>query len=95
LSASQPPLSAVPVRRCPKKTAGEPRQQAERYRRLKRPFGDPAAVRAICNQAGEFEMTTSGAGQKVAMWNSGLPPSGIWKMRGHAASDDVPESYPA
>jgi hypothetical protein len=52
-------------------------------------------VRAICNLAGEFEMTASGAGQKVAMWNSGLPPIGIWKMRGHAASDDVPESYPA
>jgi hypothetical protein len=24
-----------------------------------------------------------------------VPPSGSWKVRGHATSDDVPESYPA
>jgi hypothetical protein len=39
------------------KRAGELRQQAERYRRLKRQISDPAAVQAICDLAGEFDMT--------------------------------------
>jgi hypothetical protein len=41
------------------KRAGELRQQAERYRRLKNQISDPAAVRAICDLAGEFEMTAA------------------------------------
>jgi hypothetical protein len=41
------------------KRAGELRQRAERYRRLKRQIGDPAAVQAICDLAGEFEITAA------------------------------------
>jgi Protein of unknown function (DUF2934) len=41
------------------KRAGELRQQAERYRRLKRQISDPAAVQAICDLAGELEMTAA------------------------------------
>jgi hypothetical protein len=41
------------------KTAGELRQQAERYRRLMRQISDPAAVQAISDLAGEFEMTAA------------------------------------
>jgi hypothetical protein len=41
------------------KRAGELRQQAECYRQLKRQIGDPAAVRAICELAGEYEMTAA------------------------------------
>ena len=41
------------------KRADELRQQAERYRRLKRQISDPAAVQAICDLAGEFEMTAA------------------------------------
>ncbi len=39
------------------KRAGELRQRAERYRRLTRQISDPAAVQAICELAGEFEIT--------------------------------------
>jgi hypothetical protein len=38
------------------KRAGEFRQQAQRYRRLKKQISDPDGVRAICDPAGEFEM---------------------------------------
>jgi hypothetical protein len=41
------------------KRVGELRQQAERYRRLNRQISDPAAVQAICELAGEFEMTAA------------------------------------
>jgi hypothetical protein len=41
------------------KRAGELRQQAERYRRMKNQISDPAAVQAICDLAGEFEMTAA------------------------------------
>jgi transcription initiation factor TFIIIB Brf1 subunit/transcription initiation factor TFIIB len=41
------------------KRAGELRQQAERYRRLKRQITDPAAVRAICDVVDEYEMTAA------------------------------------
>jgi Protein of unknown function (DUF2934) len=41
------------------KRSGELRQQAERYRRLKRQISDPAAVKAICELAAEFEMTAA------------------------------------
>jgi hypothetical protein len=37
--------------------AGELRQRAERYRRLKRQISDPATVQAICDLADEFDMT--------------------------------------
>jgi hypothetical protein len=39
------------------KRAGELRQRAERYRRLNRQITDPATMHAICELAGEFEMT--------------------------------------
>jgi hypothetical protein len=39
------------------RNAGELRQRAERYRRLKRQISDPAAVQAICELADEFDMT--------------------------------------
>ena len=41
------------------KRARELRQRAERYRRLKRQITDPAAVRAICDVAAEYEMTAA------------------------------------
>lgn len=41
------------------KRAGELRQQAERYRRLKRQIGDPAAMQAICDLAGKYDMTAA------------------------------------
>jgi Protein of unknown function (DUF2934) len=41
------------------KRAGELRQQAERYRRLKQQISDPAAMQAICDLAGEYEMTAA------------------------------------
>jgi hypothetical protein len=41
------------------KRACELRQQAERYRRLNRQISDPAAMQAICELAGEFEMTAA------------------------------------
>jgi hypothetical protein len=41
------------------KRADELRQRAERYRRLKRQISDPAAVQAICDLAGKFEMTAA------------------------------------
>jgi hypothetical protein len=41
------------------KRAGELRQRAERYRRLRRQISDPAAVQAISDLAGEFEMTAA------------------------------------
>lgn len=41
------------------KRAGELRQQAERYRRLKKQISDPAAVQAICDLVGEFELTAA------------------------------------
>ncbi len=37
--------------------AKELRQQAERYRRLIKQINDPAALRAICDVAGELDMT--------------------------------------
>jgi hypothetical protein len=42
------------------KRAGELRQQAERYRQLRKQISDPAAVQAICDLAGEFEVTAAG-----------------------------------
>jgi hypothetical protein len=39
------------------KRVGELLRRAERYRRLKRQISDPAAMKAICELAGEFEMT--------------------------------------
>jgi hypothetical protein len=47
------------VPRCPMKRVGELRQQAERYRRLKRQISDPRTVNAICELAGEFEITAA------------------------------------
>jgi transcription initiation factor TFIIIB Brf1 subunit/transcription initiation factor TFIIB len=41
------------------KRAGELRQKAERYRRLKIQVSDQAAVKAICELAGELEMTAA------------------------------------
>jgi hypothetical protein len=41
------------------KRAGELRQQAERYKRLKRQIGDPAALKAISELAEEAEMTAA------------------------------------
>jgi transcription initiation factor TFIIIB Brf1 subunit/transcription initiation factor TFIIB len=41
------------------KRAGELRQQAEGYRRLKRQISDPRMVKALCQLAGEYEMTAS------------------------------------
>jgi hypothetical protein len=39
------------------KRAGELRQRAERYRRLKMQIGDPAAVQALSELADEFDTT--------------------------------------
>jgi hypothetical protein len=41
------------------KRAGELRQKAERYRRLKTQISDPRAVQAIGELVGEFEMTAA------------------------------------
>jgi hypothetical protein len=41
------------------KRASELRQQAERYRQLRRQISDPAAVQAICDLAGQFEVTAA------------------------------------
>jgi hypothetical protein len=41
------------------KRAGELRQRAERYQRLKQQITDPAAVQAITDLAGEYEMTAA------------------------------------
>ena len=41
------------------KRAGELRQRAERYRRLRTQINDPAAVRAISDLTGELEMTAA------------------------------------
>jgi hypothetical protein len=41
------------------KRVGELRQQAERYRQLQSQISDPRAVQAICELAGEFEMTAT------------------------------------
>jgi hypothetical protein len=39
--------------------AGELRQRAQRYRRLKTQISDSATVQAICQLAGEYEMTAA------------------------------------
>jgi hypothetical protein len=41
------------------KRADELRHQAERYRQLNRQITDPAGMHAICELAGEFEMTAA------------------------------------
>ena len=41
------------------KKSAELRQLAERYRRLKTQIIDPRAVQALCDLAGEFEMTAT------------------------------------
>ena len=41
------------------KRVNELRQQAERYRWLKRQISDSAAIQAICDLAGEFEMSAA------------------------------------
>ena len=41
------------------KKSSELRQLAERYRRLKNQIIDPRAVQALCDLAGEFEMTAT------------------------------------
>jgi hypothetical protein len=41
------------------KRSSELWQQAERYRRLKRQISDPRALQAICELAGESEMTAA------------------------------------
>lgn len=41
------------------KRADELRQQAQRYRRLNRQMTDPATMHAICELAGELELTAA------------------------------------
>jgi hypothetical protein len=68
------------------KKAGELRQQAERYRRLKRQISDPAAVRAICDPAGEFEMTAAELEKQHLIRERAHE---IWIEQGRPAGRDV------
>jgi hypothetical protein len=54
------------------KRAGELLQQAERSQRLKRQISDPAAVQAIYDLAGEFEMTAAEL-EKATLSTPGRP----------------------
>jgi hypothetical protein len=68
------------------KRAGELRQQAERYRRLKRQIGDVAAVKAICELAEEAEMT---AAELEKRHFTGERAHEIWIQHGRPAGRDV------
>jgi hypothetical protein len=68
------------------KRAGELRQRAERYRRLTRQISDPAAVRAICELAGECEMTAEELERRQCI---GERAHEIWIERGCPEGRDV------
>jgi hypothetical protein len=68
------------------KSAGELRQQAERYRRLKKEISDPAAVRAICDLAGEFETTAAELEQRQHIRERAHE---IWIERGRPEDRDL------
>ena len=68
------------------KRAGELRQQAERYRRLKRQVTDPAAVRAICDVAAEYEMTAAKLEKRHLIRERAHE---IWVERGRPEGHDV------
>jgi hypothetical protein len=66
--------------------ASELRQQAERYRRLGWQISDPAAVRAICELAGELDMT---AEQLERQRNIRERAHEIWTGRGRPEGLDI------
>jgi hypothetical protein len=68
------------------KRAGELRRQAERYRRLNRQISDPAAVQAITDLAGEFEMT---AAELEKHHHIRERAHAIWIEQGHPEGRDV------
>lgn len=68
------------------KRAGELRRQAERYRQLRRQIGDPAAVQAICDLAGEYEMTAAELEKRHHVRERA---HAIWVERGHPHGQDV------
>jgi hypothetical protein len=68
------------------KRAGELRQRAERYRRLKRQISDPAAVQAICELVGELDMTAEELERRHRIRERAHE---IWIERGCPAGRDV------
>jgi hypothetical protein len=68
------------------KRAGELRQQAERYRQMKRQISDPRALQAICELAGEFEMTAAELERRYLIRKRAHE---IWIERGRPEACDV------
>jgi hypothetical protein len=68
------------------KRAGELRRQAERYRRLELQIGDPAAVRALSELAGEFDKTAEEIEKQQRVRERAHE---IWVERGWPAGCDV------
>jgi hypothetical protein len=68
------------------KRADELRQLAERYRQLRRQISDPAAVQAICDLAGEFEVTAAGLERRHHIRERAHE---IWVERGRREGRDV------
>jgi hypothetical protein len=65
---------------------GELRQQAERYRRLRRQISDPRTVHAICELAGEFETTAAELEKRHHVRERARE---IWIERGRPEGRDV------
>jgi hypothetical protein len=68
------------------KRAGELRQRAESYRRLKRQISDPAAVQALSELAGEFDITAEEMERRHHLRERA---HGIWIERGCPEGHDV------
>jgi hypothetical protein len=67
------------------KRSSELWQQAERYRRLKRQISDPRALQAICELAGESEMTAAALEERQLIRQR----LRIWVARGCLEGRDV------
>jgi hypothetical protein len=66
--------------------ASELRERAERYRRLKKQIDDPATVRAICELAGELEMTADALERRHDIRERAHK---IWREQGRPEGCDV------
>jgi hypothetical protein len=68
------------------KRAGELRQQAEGYRRLKRQISDPRTVKALCELVDEYEMTAAELERRRCIRERAHE---IWIERGRPHGRDV------
>lgn len=68
------------------KRIGELRQRAESYRRLEKQISDPATVKAICDLAGQFEMTAAELEKRHLIRERAHE---IWIERGRPEGRDV------